>query len=275
MLISAEDDPSDTIRPRLIAAGADLSRVHHFGGVIETHREKGLVDHWLTLPEHLEQLRRPIAARHGRIRLVVIDPIGAYLGGTDQHSNGEVRAALAGISQLASELRFAVLAVSHLNKASGGKTIYRVTGSLAFVAAARAVFGVVKDPNDPEQRIVGCIKNNLGKDTIGFRYSVKEADNGAPFVEWGEDAAEAEDVEEAFAAEDSSPRKNGKNERIAEAIMWLRQELAFESQPAETIKTAAKSAGHNRRALDAAKAELKIIVEPSGYQGAWHWRLPQ
>ena len=106
-------------------------------------------------------------------RLVVIDPISAFCGATDSHRNSDVRGLLAPLAELAQRRQVAVVGVNHLNKsAAGGPAMYRTMGSLAFVAAARAAWAVVKDKQDPGKRLFLPIKNNLAADIAGLSYTV-------------------------------------------------------------------------------------------------------
>ena len=90
------------------------------------------------------------------------------LGGTDSHNNADIRALLTPLAAMASKRKVAIVVVTHLNKSSQANALYRASGSLAFVAAARAVFSVVKDPDDPDRRLFLPIKNNLGDDQTDF-----------------------------------------------------------------------------------------------------------
>ena len=108
-------------------------------------------------------------------RLVIVDPITAYCGGVDSHKNAEVRGLLAPLSNLAERHEVAVVAVSHLNKSAGGSAIYRTMGSLAFTAAARAVWGVTKDKGDSQRRLMLPVKNNIAPDVMGLAYSIRDA----------------------------------------------------------------------------------------------------
>lgn len=110
-MLSCEDDIADTIRPRLEAADADLCRVH----VIEAIKTSDGNTRGFSITEDLTHLERTLQ-EVGNVRLVIVDPITAYLGGTDTHRTADVRAALAPLQQLAARFAVAVIAVSHLNK---------------------------------------------------------------------------------------------------------------------------------------------------------------
>ncbi|MGB7216520.1 MAG: AAA family ATPase, partial [Gammaproteobacteria bacterium] len=106
VMLSAEDDPEDTLVPRLIAAGADLERITFVRGVREM-TDDGPRERWLTLDRHLDQLAGALAVKP-ETRLVIIDPLSAYLGSTiDSHNEGDVRAVLAGLADVAAHYRVA------------------------------------------------------------------------------------------------------------------------------------------------------------------------
>jgi KaiC/GvpD/RAD55 family RecA-like ATPase len=269
LMLSAEDDPDDTIVPRLIAAGADLERITFLDGVRE-HRDDGTHEHPVSLDAHMHALR---AAVSRDVRLVIVDPVSAFLGRTDSHNNAEVRSLLAALGRLAAEMRFAVLVVSHLNKVTGTSAVYRITGSLAFVAAARAVFAIARDPEDHNRRLILPVKSNLGPDSSGYSYTVCVADNDAPCVQWGAERV-TRTVEEILAAA-PTPREQAVLERGHEVRDWLRAKLTHEPQQASSMWTAAEVAGYSRRDVERAKRALGVTAEPLGYRGAWHWRLPR
>ena len=193
VLLSAEDDPADTIRPRLDAAGADVKNVLLMAGVRTGHAVRHL-----SLGEDLAHLRTLVEQLDGQCRLIIIDPISAYLGDDEGHSNTKVRNLLAPLAKLAQRSGCAVLAVTHLNKGGsstgggGANAIYRTMGSLAFTAAARAVHLLARDPNDAEgaRRLVLPVKNNLGNDRSGWGFTLTQAprDESHPsgFISGGE-----------------------------------------------------------------------------------------
>ncbi len=111
-----------------------------------------------------DTLRQAVAAANALSGedLIVIDPISAYLGSVDSHENSKVRGVLGPLSELAGRLRIAVVGVTHLNKSGGSKAMYRSSGSLAFVAAARAAWSFSKDPENPDRRLMRLPRQGLG-----------------------------------------------------------------------------------------------------------------
>ena len=274
MLLSAEDDLADTIRPRLDVAGAEVSRIMALQAVKVREPETGAErQNAFNLVADLPELEKAIRATRD-CRLVVIDPITAYLGKTDSHRNAEIRALLAPLSELAARCGVALVAVTHLRKGEG-RAMYRAMGSLAFVAAARAVYGVAKDADDPteQRRLVLPIKNNLGNDTDGLAYRLVAPDGGLPAVAW-----EAEPVhisaEEALGPVTAKKPGPDPQER-SEAADWLRNALAEGPQPAKELFAEAKKNGIREGTLKRAKKELGVKAEKSGWESPWVWRLPE
>lgn len=142
-------------------------------------------------------------------------------------------------------------------------------GSLAFIAAARAGWLVARDPNDPERRLLLCIKNNLGKDNAGlaFRVVSRTPDN-TPTIEWDPKPIlmNADQLEEG-----SRPRERSV---LDDACDWLVEFLAGGPRPTVEVKSEGTEAGFSSSTLDRAKARLAIVVFKSGFGGKWFWRLP-
>lgn len=272
LMLSAEDDIEDTIRPRLEAAGADLTRIH----VIEAVKSSdGSGKRGFNLAADIERLGEAIA-KNGNVRLVTIDPITAYLGGIDSHRTTDVRAALAPLQALASSYGAAVIGVTHLNKSGSGGAMNRVTGSLAFVAAARAAFIVARDTEDGDRRLFVPAKNNLGNDTTGLAFHVEQRDlaNGiiAPVVVWraGKITVSADEILAADAA------GQGDRSSKAEAMEFLSEMLADKPLSARDVMRMGADAGFSEKALRSAREELGIKPQKAGFgsTGAWVWELP-
>jgi len=271
VILSAEDDAADTLRPRLEACGADLGRVHAIIEVIERDPESGKPRRKsFRLGPHLEHLER-LSTRY-RPLLLIIDPITAYMSlDTDSHANADVRSDLAPLAELGQRHGVAVLMVSHLNKATTMQALYRVTGSVAFVAAARSAFGVIRDPEDKQRRYVLPLKNNLGKDTGGLAYRI-EVDRETPRIAW-ESATVDVDIDEVTAA--ATPRERAKQSAVSGVAEWLREQLKAGPVPTREIWRRAGEAGHSKRRMYAAMRELAVVNGPAGFGGAWHYSLPE
>lgn len=269
---SAEDDPGDTIRPRLDAAGADPERVYIVHGVEEVTRNGGHEQRLLNLRRDLEAVE-VAATGLPDCRLIVIDPVSAYLGGADSHNNAEVRGLLAPLGDLARKVGAAIVFVTHLNKGSGGSALYRATGSLAFVAAARAAFIVTRDKSDADRRLFLPMKNNLAQDTSGMAYRIQTR-NEVPYVQW-EAVPVTITAEEALQRDDDGDHEST---LAADAEDWLRDVLSLGAVPSKEIEAAAKSAGYSWTTIRRAQAAIGIKPRRTGGAGAegkWVWQLPE
>lgn len=283
IVLSAEDALDDTIRPRLDAAGADTRRicaieaVREFDPLTGKPRQRGFC-----LDKDICNLEQAIRQMDG-CRLVVIDPVSAYLGDANSHNNAEVRALLAPLSDLAARHRVAILCISHLNKGVGD-AMYRIMGSLAFVAAARAGYVAVKDRHDDtgQRRLVLPIKNNLGDDASGLAYRIMETPgNDHPHVEWEREVVYTT-VKEALGTEyrqddsaDSVEQKQQHRTQIAEAVDWLMSYLSDGEKAAKDVIAAAAADGISRRTLERAKPQAGVVARREGFSdgGRWMWRL--
>ena len=269
VLLSAEDDIKDTIVPRLIAASADRRRIQAMRALYQpmpglgTGVEKPVP---FSLLEHLPQLE-DLIRRASPCRLVIVDPVSAFLGSTDSHNNSEVRSVLAPLAELAARHRVAVVAVTHLNKGQGN-ALNRVIGSIAFTAAARAAYVVTRDEDDSARRLMLPAKNNLGCDTDGFAYRLEG--EPTPHVEW-EPMPVAMSADQAVGIERArGPEPDAR--RDAEA--WLLEYLAAGPRPARDVYVDGARDGHTRDTIRRAKAVLKVKATKDGYQGGWVWTLP-
>lgn len=265
VLLSAEDDLADTIRPRLDACGADTERITAIRG---RHRAKTNAPEPITL-EDIDALEEAIA-RTPETRFVVVDPFGAVVPESiDANSNSDVRRMLYPLATLAARSRVAMLLVTHLNKAHGSKGIARFTGSLALPAAARSAWLVVEHPTDRARRKMLPAKSNLGPDALGMGYRIT---GDPPRVEW-ESLALHEHADDALAAEsDSSSERSA----VGEACEWLRGELALGPVPVKELEQRGVQEGIQSSTLRAARAALGIKPRREGFGpgGRWVVALP-
>ena len=273
ILISAEDDADDTIRPRLDAAQADVQRITMLQGITYSDSETNeTVQDLFSLQTDLGALECAIESAPD-CRLVIIDPMNAYLGGAskDSFKDAEMRRILAPLAKLAADYRVAILAVTHLNKNSHGPAIYRAMGSIAFVAAARAVWAVAKDKNDPRRRLMLPVKANLSADVTGLAYSFMDSDiSDVPMLSW-----DAEPVE--VSADDALGGDRHGNEDKTEveyAMEWLREALADGPVDSPEILKGAKENGISEKTLRRAYRQIGGKAKKWAFKGGWYWESP-
>jgi AAA domain len=263
VLLSAEDGLSDTIRPRLDAAGGDTDRIFALSTVIEAKGGERVI----SLTKDLILIERAIE-RVGA-GLVVVDPLMAFLSEkTDSHKDQDIRRVLAPMATLAERTRAAILIVRHLNKASGGNTLYRGGGSIGIIGAARSGLVVAEDPEDPERRILAANKHNLSKAAPSLAFRIETAPNGAARVEWGGTSSlTACDI----LKEPADPEQRS---ALSEAKDFLREELKDGRLAAEQVEKGARGARISVRTLRRAKRDLGIRSEKES-DGSWSWVLPE
>jgi putative DNA primase/helicase len=272
ILLTAEDDVADTVRPRLEVAGADLLRTH----VITATKAPG-EERSRSFDLSQDVARLEIAAQEiGDVVLIVIDPISAYMGKPgklDSYRSTDVRATLAPLQEMAARCGAAVIGIDHLNKSGGAQAMMRVLGSIAFVAAARAVYVVVRDEDDDHRRLMLPAKNNLGKVRTGLAFRVFEklapspVFDAYPAIKW-EDEPVTMTADEALA-----PKHDGRKSEAAEAAKILIAEmLAEKPMPQKEIELRAEAQGISHRSLTTAKKAMGVVSTKVG--AAWWWSLP-
>lgn len=272
VLLSAEDDLGDTIRPRLDAAGADVKRIIALQGVKGCDKD-GKYDRPPDLGRDVEAIKQAIDAV-ADCRLVIIDPVSAYMGKADDHKNAAVRGVLGPLAALAGQRKIAILAVTHLRKGEG-QALYRAMGSLAYVAAARAAWLVAPAPKNKQgmTRLFLPMKNNLGNDTTGLAFTLSKRHTGTwPCVEWSSEPVETT-AEEALAPK---PRQRGpKADERDEAADFLRETLAKGPKLGTELTEQAKEVhGISKSTLNRAKKLVRVVSFQQVVPGPWYWKLP-
>lgn len=271
---SGEDDPADTLIPRLIAMGADLAHVFF----IKATRVDGEV-----LPfDPARDMGQLAAAAEGigNVCLIVVDPIVSAVAG-DSHKNTEVRRGLQPLVDLAASLGAAVLGISHLSKGTAGRDpTERVTGSIAFTAVVRVVLlaAKVKGDDGKDRRILVRSKSNIGPDEGGFEYHLEqtEAVPGIPasIVSWGQ-AIEGT-ARELLAEAEADPGAADTQASSHDADDALKRILGGDWVPMALASDDMKAAGFSPKQTRTARERIGVIVRRSGFgkDMKTHWRLP-
>jgi putative DNA primase/helicase len=273
LIWSSEDDCRDTLVPRLIAMGADLSRVHF----IQTANDGDGIRAFDPATD-IGQLRTTIRRLGISPDLLIVDPIVSAVAG-DSHKGSETRRSLQPLVDLGVAEGCAVLGISHFSKGTAGRdVIERVTGSLAFGALARLVFAAAKMPEDQGGgRFIARAKSNLGPDGGGYRYELQQQallDHpaiSASTLLWGEAIeGNARDIlAQAEVSEDLDTKS-----QTDEAQDWLRDLLMDAPVKATDAIKKANAAGISQKSLRAARERLCVKPKKQAYSGGWVWSLP-
>ena len=244
---TAEDGLGDTIKPRLLSAGADCSRVM----VIDDNAQA------LTMMDaRLEE-----AIIKTKARLVVLDPIQGFLGtAVDMHRANEIRPLMKRVAVLAEKYHCAIILIGHMNKNSNGKSSYRGLGSIDFQATARSVLIVGRIKDEPEIRVVCHVKSSLAPEgkSIAFRL---DKDIGFEWI--GEYDISADDLLSG----------DNRGQKIHAAKEFLKEILASGSVAQTKVAEEAESRRIKKKTLWNAKKELEIDSVKIGNQ--WFWMLPE
>jgi hypothetical protein len=255
-LLSAEDGPADTIRPRLDALGTNQERITIPAGY----------RHFL-IPSEVSLIHDALRQRNAK--LCVIDTLASFLDVTiNSWSNQHGRRALTPLAEIARKTGAAILIVDHLNKRTGIPAVHRGSGSIAFNAAPRSVLMACKHPQEPETFVLSSVKCNLCAPPLSLAYRTIPADNGVLKLEWlGECPYDADELVTA-AFEATSSRK------LKAAEDWLRVRLGSASALSKVVEKEAANMGISARTLARARKQLGVISQPSGLQGEWIICLP-
>ena len=243
---TAEDGLADTVKPRLLQAGADCEKV-----LVIDESEKSLS----MLDERIEE-----ALIKTEARVLILDPIQAYLGsGTDMNRANEVRNMTKRLAALAEKYKCAIILIGHMNKAAGNKAAYRGMGSIDFYAVARSVLLVGRVEGEPNIRAMVQIKNNLAE--FGHAKAFRLSEEGFRWL--GDYEITADEILGGYA-----PKIN-KLEQAKDLLRELSKEL--EKVESNSIYDMAKEQNISKRTLENAKREMGIRAKREN--GSWYWPL--
>ena len=275
VFLTSEDFKGRTIKPRLEKAGAILSNCHLFEGVT-TPGKDGISP--INLRDNIESIVKDIISI-GNVKLLVIDPITAFMGKLDNNKVTDIRELFYYLQNTAEFLNMAILLISHFNKSSTQAINQRVMGSGAYVQASRAVFNVVEDPKNPkDRRLLLTIKNNLSKLKNGYSYTFQSVplDDSSPLgdenetskIIWGNEFIDMT-PDEAMMGNNDQGRKGVTGAR-EEAKRFLSSLLENGPVLASEIERECEEAGFARATIKRAKDELGI--ESAKIENRWIWK---
>ncbi len=274
LIWSGEDDPADTLLPRLIASGADRGRCFFVSGT----RVAGELQAFNPATD-MEGLERQALAIGG-VSLLIVDPVVSAIAG-DSHKNAEVRRDLQPLVDLCGRLGAAVIGITHLSKSgAGGDPATRVIGSVAFTAVARVVMlaAKVKGEEGQDRRILARGKSNIGPDDGGFEYHIEQSEPlagiHASFVTWGK---AVDGTARELLTDPDGKNEGGPDSDQSDAVEMLRAELTADCWTNSAVASKPLvDAGFSKKAIWKATKKLGVIRHKNGFgkQLSVHWRLP-
>lgn len=242
---SAEDGLADTIKPRLIAANADTSRVMV---IDETDIELSMTDY------HLEAAIQQTGAK-----LVILDPLQAYLGAkVDMHRANEVRPVFKHLATVAERYDCAIVLIAHLNKTAGMKAAYRMLGSVDITAAARSILIVGRIKNNPTVRVMVHSKSSLAPEGEPVAFELNP-ETGFAFI--GKYHISVEELLDGISTVGKLDEAENFLETLFADVDEIQQKKIIAQAQARNIA---------KRTLDEAKKRLNIGSFKVGNQ--WFWR---
>jgi len=248
----AEDGLADTIKPRLVAAGANCENVAF------------LDDDMLTLDD--EKIRDAIADFHAR--LLVIDPLQAYLGTSDISSASGIRRMMNRLCKWANFYNCAVLIIGHLNKKEGANDLYRGLGSIDVTASARSVLQLETDAFSPGIRIIRHVKSSLAARGEDVRFSINP-NHGIVWLKDENSGSSVSNVPDTKPKEEVATRKE-KKQTIAAGM--LRELLSDGPMLSSDIEEFFKGSEVGFKTVQLVKNNLKILSFRK--DGKWYWGAP-
>jgi hypothetical protein len=277
ILLSAEDDPEDTLRPRFEAARGDPTRLLILNEVpmrdddgTPLFKPNGEPrTSWFGFPNDCDLLKDAIV--HMEAGLVIIDPLMAYFSpDVKSNSDQDIRRALSPLALIAQETGVSVVIVRHLNKSGGVNALYRGGGSIGIIGLSRIGLLLGRSKKDPEIRVLASVKNNIGPAaaSLGFKLQPVPGGDVAMMEYLGEVPETANDLLLGDVTSDADADAQD------EAGDWLREYLKGGPRESTQVLRDAATRGFPEKTIRAAKQRLKIKSKPGHFQGAWTWELP-
>lgn len=277
LILTTEDDLADTVGPRLVAAGANMERVHYINCVVAPDGKKSNL---YNLTKDFNVLIKAVMKIGPNLKLIIIDPISGFMEGKNENKNAEVREYLNPLAELARSCDLSIIGISHMNKNQLTQSAsYRVLGSIAFTAAVRAVWLVHQDPEDEVRRLFVPLKGNLSKTKTGLAYTIMTAQvqteqgpAGHAYCAFSPEEITIK-ADELLAPKPLS-KKTPKRDEVAD---WLKDYLSKGPVKAKEIYNVGSQMGFSEKSIKYTKSKLGIqdvkTYNPETGTHYWEWSL--
>jgi len=264
LYLAGDGETEDILPERLSVFGADLARV---AGIEDPDADDRPVSEikMLSLARDLDRLHETLR-RWTECRLIVIDPVSAFVEGIDPNSNMDVRRLLTRLATIARRYNAAVLVISHFRKSGAPHVLYRSLGSIAFTLATRVVLTMVADQAVAGRRLILPAKMNPLRhfDQHGRAFSI-----GDDCLIWDEErlSVAGDDLRELMLP------GCGVQDRVDEVARWLIAKLNWNTAPAAEVIQAARDEDIPWRVLQAARKRAGVESIRDGKEGRWYWKM--
>jgi putative DNA primase/helicase len=272
LLAATEDDPADTIIPRLIAAGADVSKVKIIlGTVVISKKDKKLKKKRTNLDIKRDaKILLDAIKEIPDLALVALDPITGFLGDVDVNKDKDVRPVLEELNRVLNKAKITCVGIIHSSKRSDVDAVHKVSGAGSMAAVVRAVWGFSRNPEDKSDCRMSFVKGNLGKVKGGVKYKIEGTPvciNGksidTPYIVWGEKTEE--DADDLLKAERAN--KDGADSKMLIATSLIRSMLPAK---AKDIFKKGEQEGVSDNTIRRARYKIDGLIARQR-SGEWWW----
>jgi putative DNA primase/helicase len=276
ILLASEDGEADTIKPRLIAAGADMNRVIVIRRMLYEKKDKSSkYKRQFQLDVDILVLKRALK-QHPDVALVALDPISAFFGACEPNKDKEIRPVMEGIADAMDGTKCAFIGIIHNNKRGDADSISKILGASSVVGVARAVWGFGYDADDKTLRHMLLVKGNLSEKRTGMSYKLKntvvQLDNGEddhqPMVDW---QGETDDDADDMLAKRREKAKNPEDTKVTIARAMLIESLENGPRKVADLHRIREKEGISESTMKRARYELNLQCSKTA---PWYWAMP-
>lgn len=274
LMAIAEDDLADTVKPRLMAAGADMTRIKFISRIrtqeFDEKAGKKSEVRRLQLAEDIKKLKMALE-QNSQIALVVVDTLTSYFGDVNTNADQDIRPVMDGLAKAFGDCEACFLGIIHHNKKSDVDALQAILGASSVAGAVRSAYSCSRDPENDDEFYFTLVKGNLTKKRTGMKYRMAETTISgitAPYIEW---AGETDEDANSVMAKVKESRSN-KHQQIDKARLFLPMALEKGQRPAKDLYRDAQAEGISVDQLKRAKYELNVksVKKADG----WYWWIP-